>query len=270
MKRHLKPGMRILSFLLCFLCFCSLKPTVLSEEKENLTYTTVVRMRPSKRGLPIGQIEDGAGVTVLSSKGAFYKVDCYDMTGYIAKSQIRTAENGKCYVNCQEGSKDTKTFAFTDHAEALILRHSLLELARKQLGSRYVYGGARPGAFDCSGLTYYLYKQHGTQLQRRASLQLQNGIIVPKEALQVGDLVFFRQTGNYPADHVGIYAGNNQIIHASTKRGIEYTDLDKGYCKDYFLCARRIIATDTAPPLSTSPRGFSPVPITHSISGRSA
>lgn len=267
MKRFPKMGIRILSFLLCFLCFCSLKPTVLSEEKENLTYTAVVRTQASKKSLAIGQIEDGAEVTILSSKGDFYKIDCYDMVCYISKTQIRKTDSGKYYVNCKAGSADTNVFAFTQPAEALALRHSLLELAREQLGSRYVYGGIRPGAFDCSGLTFYLYKKHGIQLQRRASLQLQNGIIVPKEALQVGDLVFFRQTGNYPADHVGIYAGNNRIIHASTKRGVEYADLDKGYCKDYYLCARRIIAIDTALPLFARTMDSLPTPI---VSGRTA
>jgi cell wall-associated NlpC family hydrolase len=193
------------------------------------------------------------------------------MTGYIAKSQIVHTENDEYYVNCNAGSSETKRFTYTDPAEALELRHSLLELAKMQLGSRYVYGAARPGAFDCSGLTYYLYKKHNISLLRRASQQLQNGIVVPKEAMQVGDLVFFRETGNYPADHVGIYAGNNKIIHASTKRGIEYADMDEGYCKDYFLCARRIVVTGAATPAPVAmTRSISSTLIANSVSGRTA
>lgn len=267
-----KTGVRILCFLLGLLCVLSLILPAFAVETgdgENQTYTTLIRMRPKKGSLPIGQMEDGTAVTVLDTKGDFYKVDCYDMIGYIAKSQIVHTENDEYYVNCQASSSETKRLTYTDRAEALELRHSLLELAKEQLGSRYVYGAARPGAFDCSGLTYYLYKQHGTSLLRRASQQLQNGIVVPKEAMQVGDLVFFRETGNYPADHVGIYVGNNKIIHASTKRGIEYADMSEGYCKDYFLCARRVIVTSaaTALPMAYS-RSISSSLIATSVSGR--
>lgn len=267
-------GIRIFSLLLCLLCMASIiMPAVVAETvpEENRTYTTLVRMQPKEGSFPIGQIEDGSTVTVLGTNGDFYKVDCYDMVGFIAKSQIVHTENDEYIVRCKTGSSETRRFTYADHAEALELRHSLLALAKKQLGSRYVYGAARPGAFDCSGLTYYLYKQHGTSLLRRASQQLQNGIVVPKEAMQVGDLVFFRETGNYPADHVGIYAGNNQIIHASTKRGIEYASLDEGYCKDFFLCARRIVVTDTAAPApATISRSRSVSLTTNSVSGRTA
>ena len=267
-------GIRIFSFLLCLLCMVSIVLPAFAAEtapEENQTYTTLIRMRPRKGSFPIGQMEDGTAVTVLDTNGDFYKVDCYDMTGYIAKSQIVHTENDEYYVNCKAGSSETKVFTYTDHEEALELRHSLLELAKEQLGSRYVYGAARPGAFDCSGLTYYLYKQHNTSLLRRASQQLQNGIAVPKEAMQVGDLVFFRETGNYPADHVGIYAGNNKIIHASTKRGIEYADMDEGYCKDFFLCARRIVVTDTASPAPmVRSRSVSAALTATSVSGRTA
>ena len=65
--------------------------------------------------------------------------------------------------------------------------------------------------------------------------------------MQVGDLVFFREPWEtYPVSHVGIYVGNNQVIHASTSNGIEYATLEGPYFGDNFLCARRIINTDTA------------------------
>ena len=173
----------------------------------------------------------------------FYKTDCYDTTGYIVKSQIVHTENDEYYVNCVEGSSETQLLTYTDHAEALALRHSLLALAKQQLGARYVYGASRPGAFDCSGLTYYLFGQHGISINRTASTQLQNGVIVPKEGLQVGDLVFFKERGySTIATHVGIYVGENQIIHSGSK-GVEYADLDFDYFDKYYLCARRIVNT---------------------------
>lgn len=273
MTKTLKPGMRLLCLLLCAVSLLSLVRPVSAKEQtpaENQTLTTLVRMDPRDSAVVIGQMENGAVVTVLGTKGNFYKVDCYDMTGYIAKSQIEHTDD-KYYVNCKEGSSETKILTYTDHAAALEMRHSLLALAKKQLRSRYVYGGMRPGAFDCSGLTSYLYKQHGISLHRRASLQLQDGIIVPKEAMQVGDLVFFRESKRYPATHVGIYAGNNQIIHASTSGGVTYDSLDVRYCVKYFLCVRRMINTQAVQTEPLIEARTQPVPLTvASISGRTA
>lgn len=267
-------SVRIISFLLCVLCAVSMLQPVIATQtltEDNRTLTTLVRMEAKKTGFVVGQIENGTMVTVLGEKNGFYKVDCYDMSGYVAKSQIVHTQDDEYYITCVDSSSETRSFLYTEHAKALEMRTSLLELAKKQLGSRYVYGGERPGAFDCSGFTYYLYKEHAISLFRRASQQLGNGIIVPKEAMQVGDLVFFRQTGNYPADHVGIYVGNDQVIHASTKRGIEYASLNEGYCKDYFLCARRIVVTDGVSPAPVVQGRSVSSPLTvNSISGRTA
>lgn len=271
MTRPINLGMRILFLLLCLACLVSLvRPVsaVAKELAENQTYTTIVHMNAKASSLAIGQLENGTAVTVLKATGSLYKVDCYDMVGYIAKSQLRKDDDGKYYVNCDPASSETRVLTYTEPAEALELRHSLLALAKKQLGSRYVYGGMKPGSFDCSGLTSYLYKNHDIKLNRRASLQLQNGIIVPKDALQVGDLIFFRHSGKYPADHVGIYAGNNQLIHASFSNGVVYDYLDVSYFKDYYLCARRVINTGALQPEMPLTRSAAATLVANSVSGR--
>lgn len=241
-------GLRLLGLVLALVCFVTaVRPTAAtatSEEKQQ-SLTTNVHYRGYYTSPVIGQMEDGTQITVLGETSEFYKVDCYDMNGYIAKSQVIHTD-GKYYINCKSDSAETDTVEYTDHAQALQLRHSLLTLAQKQLGSRYVYGSARPGAFDCSGLMYYLYGQYGIELNRTASTQMKNGIVVAKEGLQVGDLIFFREPGEYSvASHVGIYAGNNQIIH-SGNRGVVYADLDFDYFAKYYLCARRIVNTNAA------------------------
>lgn len=249
MKQAMRLGMRLLCVLLCAVCLVSLARPAAAREAAlaaDQTLTTVVRMSAKAGSTIIGQLENGTAVTVLSSKGDFYMIDCYDMNGYVAKSQILHTEEEEYYVSCQPGAAETRVLTYTDPAQAIQTRHSLLVLAKKQLGSRYVYGAARPGAFDCSGLTSYLYSKHGIPLHRRASLQLQDGVIVPKEAMQVGDLVFFRQGTAYPASHVGIYAGNNKIIHAGSNSGVVYSDLSEEYYARYFLCARRVINTQGA------------------------
>lgn len=219
------------------------EPETVNDTPVNQNYATVVHNRAYFGAVSIGQMEDGTEITVLGQTEAFYKVDCYDMTGYIAKTQVKHTQDGEYYVNCDPASAESVPLTYTDHAEALSLRYSLLEMAKEQLGSRYVYGSARPGAFDCSGLMYYLYGKHDIQLHRNASAQMQDGIIVAKEGLQVGDLIFFREYGETTlCSHVGIYAGNNQIIHAGSP-GVVYADLDGDYFADYYLCARRIVNT---------------------------
>ncbi|WP_265442521.1 peptidoglycan-binding protein [Flexivirga meconopsidis] len=90
---------------------------------------------------------------------------------------------------------------------------AVISIARKYLGTPYVWGGASPSqGFDCSGLTSYVYKQAGLYIPRTASQQ--QTYMKATNNPQPGDLVFF----GYPAYHVGIYIGNNQMI-ASPKPG---------------------------------------------------
>lgn len=251
MNRSLHLGMRLICLTLCLVCLLSVvRPaaadqTAPEEQTAAQTMTTVVHLRASASSAPIGQMENGTAVTVLKEQKNFYKVDCYDMVGYIAKSQIVHTEDGEYYVNCDPDSSETRWLTYTDHAEALALRHSLMALADKQIGSRYVVGGTRPGRFDCSGLMYYIYGQHNIQLHRTAAQQMQDGIVVPWEGMQVGDLIFFYEPGRtYPASHVGIYVGNNQMIHSGST-GVVLSDLDVDYYVDYYLCARRIVNVNT-------------------------
>lgn len=243
-------GLRLLSLTVCLVCvLCLFQPAKATDtEEKKTTLTTVVRNGAYYNAAVIGQMEDGTAVTVLDTYREFFRVDCYDMTGYIARSQIVHKDDGKYYVNCAADSSETRTFAYESHTDALLLRHGLYALAQEQLGKPYIYGSTGLRGFDCSGLMYYLYGQYGISLHRRASEQLQDGIVVAKEGLQVGDLVFFRERGETtPASHVGIYAGNNRIIHASSSKGIEFADLDTAYFASNYLCARRIVHTNTQP-----------------------
>lgn len=265
MIRSPKKGIRLFSLLLCVLSvLCFVRPVRASEaEQKQTTLTTVVRNGAYYKADVIGQMENGTAVTVLDETREFYLVDCYDMKGYIARSQVTVTEDGGYYVNCQEDSGETRTFTYEDYAQALILRHSLYALAKEQLGKPYIYGSTGMRGFDCSGLMYYLYSQHGTQLHRRASEQLQDGIVVSRDGMQVGDLVFFHESwDSCPASHVGIYVGNNQIIHASTSNGIEVADLDTRYYANNFLCVRRVVHTQAAQMEQTQQPAVTPRAVT--------
>lgn len=88
---------------------------------------------------------------------------------------------------------------------------SALEVAMTKVGSPYGWGAIGPDAFDCSGLVYWAYQQQGKTVPRTSQAQMAGGTPVSREELQPGDVI-----GYYPgATHVGIYAGNGMLLHAS-------------------------------------------------------
>ena len=89
---------------------------------------------------------------------------------------------------------------------------AIVNAAAKYIGVKYVYGGASPSGFDCSGLVQYACKQVGISVNRTSRAQYSNGVAVSKSNLQPGDLVFFSKGSGI--SHVGIYAGNGQVIHS--------------------------------------------------------
>lgn len=84
-------------------------------------------------------------------------------------------------------------------------------IAARYVGVNYVYGGASPSGFDCSGLVMYSYAQMGISLPHYTGEQVKYGTTV-SGSLQPGDLLFFGSTS--APDHVAIYAGNGQMIEA--------------------------------------------------------
>ncbi|MEO5576557.1 MAG: NlpC/P60 family protein [Gaiellaceae bacterium] len=82
-------------------------------------------------------------------------------------------------------------------------------IAMQYLSVPYVWGGASPSGFDCSGFSMYVFAQVGVSLPHHAASQYGMGTAVSREQLQAGDLVFFNGLG-----HMGIYIGGGQFIHA--------------------------------------------------------
>lgn len=117
----------------------------------------------------------------------------------------------------------------------------VLKTAKNNLGAPYVWGGASPAGFDCSGFTSYVLLKNGVNVPRTAALQYNSGIAVSKNNLKPGDLVFFTTYKSGPS-HVGIYVGNNQFIHASSGAGkITTSDLNNPYFAPRYIGARRFI-----------------------------
>ena len=108
-------------------------------------------------------------------------------------------------------------------------------IAMHYLGVPYVWGGASPSGFDCSGLVMYVYAQIGVSLPHSSYAQVGMGTPVSMGQLQAGDLVFF--TG---ASHVGIYIGGGQFIHAPHTGDVVKISSLSGYYASAFYAARRI------------------------------
>jgi cell wall-associated NlpC family hydrolase len=109
-------------------------------------------------------------------------------------------------------------------------------IAMRYLGVPYVWGGASPSGFDCSGLVMYAYGQMGVSLPHYTGAQWNVGVPVSRGDLQPGDLVFFDGLG-----HVGIYIGGGQFIHAPhTGTVVQISSLTGWYAETY-VGARRIL-----------------------------
>jgi cell wall-associated NlpC family hydrolase len=103
---------------------------------------------------------------------------------------------------------------------ATSLLDGLVTRARSQLGTRYVYGGAAPGAeLDCSSFVRYVMEALNVRLPRTANQQARVGRPVPRDPSQLrpGDLLTFGRGRR--TSHVGIYLGEGRFIHASVKSG---------------------------------------------------
>jgi cell wall-associated NlpC family hydrolase len=88
--------------------------------------------------------------------------------------------------------------------------------ALAQQGKPYVWAGAGPNSFDCSGLTQFAYRAAGISLPHSSRLQAGVGRPIARADLQPGDLVFFYS----PVSHVGIYIGNGLMVHAPTSGSV--------------------------------------------------
>jgi cell wall-associated NlpC family hydrolase len=91
--------------------------------------------------------------------------------------------------------------------------YQAVALAEQFLGVPYVWGGATPAGFDCSGLVMYVYGLLGIQLPHYSGYQWFSGPRVARDQLQPGDIVFFHPSANGP-QHEGMYIGSGEFIHA--------------------------------------------------------
>ncbi|MBR5381756.1 MAG: C40 family peptidase [Oscillospiraceae bacterium] len=177
----------------------------------------------------LGTYQPGTTMDVIGINSGWYKVVIDGKTGYI-RSDLMEITGSAANVTKSTGDSSSLGTKIADYALQFV-------------GYRYVYGEESPSrGFDCSGLVYYVYGQHGYNLERRASHQYRdNGYSISKSELQAGDLVFFSTNGS-SVTHVGIYIGDDQFVHASTSdTGVIISDLTSSYYTRNWFGAKRIV-----------------------------
>lgn len=118
---------------------------------------------------------------------------------------------------------------------------AVVSTVRSVVGTPYKWGGESPReGFDCSGLVYWAFRQHGVAIPRVSWEQIRAGRKVSRENIQAGDLVFF-DTGQQRGYHVGLATGHGTFLH-SPKKGshVAESSLSGPYWYRKFLTARRV------------------------------
>jgi cell wall-associated NlpC family hydrolase len=150
-----------------------------------------------------------------------------------AQARARLTTNSAEILNASAG-------AITDPSEPIYAPPpgkygGVVGIAMQYLGIPYVYGGASPSGFDCSGFVMYVFAQVGVSLPHNAAAQYGYGMPVSRDQLQAGDLVFFNGLG-----HVGIYIGGGQFIHSPHTGDVVKISSLSGWYSSTWVGARRL------------------------------
>lgn len=123
----------------------------------------------------------------------------------------------------RERTQQASSSGYTGSAS--VSSSAIVNKAYQYLGVPYVWGGSTPSGFDCSGFIQYVYKSQGINLPRVSRAQAAAGSYVSIANAQPGDILYFGQSS---VTHVGIYIGNNKMIHAS-RPGVPIKIVDIGW-----------------------------------------
>ena len=207
-----------------------LNVTVTETSKTMYVSTDTLNVRDSwlSTSTKVGTLTRNQSVTVTGScSNGWYRIKFEGHTAYVSGKYL----SDEAGASSSSGSISSGSGTATDIAN----------FAMSFVGYSYVWGGMSPSTgFDCSGLMYYVLTQYGYSMKRVANDQMTQGTAVSRDNLQVGDLVFFGY-GSY-ANHVGMYIGNGNFVHASTpSTGVRVNSLNETYYNTRYIGARRII-----------------------------
>lgn len=187
------------------------------------------RLKPG-RVLALRAVEsDDAATAKLSLKKPLRNLDIYDAKEYeqslselMENDPDRPADFTKSVKLDVDGVSELKKTAYSF------------------IGTRYRFGGTTRKGLDCSSFVQHVFRELDVDLPRTAREQFHVGDAVAPGDLQKGDLLFFQTYARFPS-HVGIYLGNNKMIHASSRdRRVVISSVDTPYYRARFLGAKRI------------------------------
>lgn len=168
-----------------------------------------------------------------------YNVSVKDIKEWNGLSKDTIYVGQQLTINLPDENKEqtAKTQATSNLEEAGYDIDKLIETVNDLVGTPYKWGGTNPDGFDCSGFIYYVYNQAGLKINRQpADGYFDNASYV--KAPQLGDLVFFKDTYKSGVSHVGVYIGNNEFIHADSKK-VMVSSLTEKYWKNHFHSYKR-------------------------------
>jgi cell wall-associated NlpC family hydrolase len=170
-----------------------------------------------------------------------------------------TAQSSALYQEEMVTEKELADFAGGKSYKLPVLADSILERGMSLIGTRYRFGGTSEDGFDCSGFIGYLFREQAGMNLPRSTREMINvdAPLVSRSKLEPGDLLFFATNGRRGrVSHAGIYLGDNQFIHSSSRRsgGVRIDSLGDSYWNKTFIEAKRALAMapTTAPTIVTA------------------
>ncbi|MCG8295342.1 MULTISPECIES: C40 family peptidase [Pseudomonas] len=168
----------------------------------------------------------------------------------IAAQSIKSKASASSVFSEEELATEEDMDAFSSNGKPYqlpVLADSILERGMALIGTRYRFGGtSEQSGFDCSGFIGYLFREEAGMNLPRSTREMIN-VDAPKVArnkLKPGDLLFFSTNGRGRVSHAGIYLGDNQFIHSSSRRsgGVRIDSLGDRYWSKTFIEAKRALA----------------------------
>jgi cell wall-associated NlpC family hydrolase len=213
---------------------------------ELLTATAMPHSGPFQGSKSLDAVSKGDKMPALAETGGWVKVLLPSGAGWLPKEAVKVTPTFLIPTPALPAALKLdftapKSVKAPVKKVASIRADAIVKTAFAYQGVRYRWGGTSRSGVDCSGFTSTVFRSHGIKLPRTAISQSHVGTYVPSAELRKGDLVFFRTSRSIRVNHVGLYIGNRNFLHAATGAGhVMVSNLDEKYYRRCYATARRI------------------------------
>lgn len=186
--------------------------TIANQEVRNMATVTTdilrVREHATTDSATLSTVNKDEELVVIEVLDGWVKVEIDDYQGYVSADYVTTGMKLKT-------GNTMKELYFGDGVSQT--RVDLVNYALQFVGNRYVWGGeSLTKGVDCSGFTMKIYQRYGIYLPHSSRAQPNHGIKISRDQIRPGDLIFYGSGRSI--NHVAIYIGNGQVVHASNAR----------------------------------------------------